>query len=974
MFVLELQNYFITETESNFIIFNGDWSRHSFLGCDWIMPIMTSIADGDDVGGVQGLHEQGGRDRGVGGSLHTPPDPMVLPGPAGETLGGHGHVPSQEEGGVSHLVGHNDQSLVSAPVNKEGSPGGIKAVTVHRPYLLNDIGALRKKLAQESNKEPFSHGKEAKDGSNFSIQMRASVFEMVKEGFIKDIHKNGQIKKVRDGIAATVNIANGNMATKNVGHGSRIAIVEYSMDITFGPLCAQPEQVHTVKMTAYATTSTIMLQPKGEKPGKIDHLGNRCTPRYFAETFLLPWCDKKVKSEEFDASKYTEALRNQIKKLENENSKRKTAKRTSSLLMDGMNLLQINPSSLGATALRLRGATSLRKQALGNSSKTTGNSSKCVSKNCQYRGKVNVNNKAAVGKCGKCGEHEHFVCVNIGAEEKEEILKGTTKYFCSECFSDNPSLIASEALKAIEFEGPCQTQESLESSGHEDFTFDDSYRDDSYDGLALVEDHDNDTELDDSDVEIAEEQPSEKNREGRLVVEDSNESSITRNPGDSGIVQLVTKAIIHANPDNQGTTNNWICSKEGCGYKCDLKETLDSHTSLQHSQETRAVTFVGTSEDNDEVFEAADTLQCMFCPFKNMIQSTMEDHIIDLHIEKEDDNLYHCQDDCQFTCLEKNELALHFKTMHKEEPRNEADSGEPSGNNRDGRPVVLDSNESSVESTTTRNPADTDNAEEIKIKAEMKVLKRSFDRLEAMYHQALEEVNQVKSEYEAKLIVANDNFRDVKQENEILKERVDILFKLGKSYLEKDKTNGNPDIIEVVEGDNTDPTKGELPKNRMRGYKRVNPTTKPNSINLGQEAKLGKKQDETPNEDKQQKDKPNFCHFYVNFGKCNFESRTGKKCKFEHREAPPCNYGPGCTRHKCQYSHLKAKPSFLERQGAPPAPWLNPWQNRNNHGTTRNQQIIPPVSPWHVNPWMNQWNPQYHSEWPPLERHQGVRR
>ena len=97
------------------------------------MPIMTSIADGDDVGGIQGLHEQGGRDKGVGGSIHTAPDPMASPGPAGETVGGHGHVPSQEEGGVSHLVGHKDQSLVSAPGKNEGSPGGIKAVlTVHQ--------------------------------------------------------------------------------------------------------------------------------------------------------------------------------------------------------------------------------------------------------------------------------------------------------------------------------------------------------------------------------------------------------------------------------------------------------------------------------------------------------------------------------------------------------------------------------------------------------------------------------------------------------------------------------------------------------------------------------------------------------------------------------------------------------------------------------------------------------------------------
>ena len=44
-----------------------------------------------------------------------------------------------------------------------------------------------------------------------------------------------------------------------------------------------------------------------------------------------------------------------------------------------------------------------------------------------------------------------------------------------------------------------------------------------------------------------------------------------------------------------------------------------------------------------------------------------------------------------------------------------------------------------------------------------------------MYHEALEETNNVKSEYEAKLMTANDDLSMVKAENESLAEKVDIL-------------------------------------------------------------------------------------------------------------------------------------------------------------------------------------------------------
>ena len=74
-------------------------------------------------------------------------------------------------------------------------------------------------------------------------------------------------------------------------------------------------------------------------------------------------------------------------------------------------------------------------------------------------------------------------------------------------------------------------------------------------------------------------------------------------------------------------------------------------------------------------------------------------------------------------------------------------------------------------------------------------------RLQVIYHQSLDELNTVKSEYEAKLILANDNYRVVKTENEVLKEKVDVLFKLGRSYLNnaenKKKNDGQREVDET---------------------------------------------------------------------------------------------------------------------------------------------------------------------------------
>lgn len=126
-----------------------------------------------------------------------------------------------------------------------------------------------------------------------------------------------------------------------------------------------------------------------------------------------------------------------------------------------------------------------------------------------------------------------------------------------------------------------------------------------------------------------------------------------------------------------------------------------------------------------------------------------------------------------------------------------------------------------------------------------RLLKNNFERLESLFQDSLEEVNQVKNEYEARLIEANDKYRQAKSENEELKEKVDVLFKLGRSYINRKEMSSppsqsedvgkeeDPDRIDVVE---TEETSGEnlqaWSKGKLRGFKRVSPSNPPEP-NLG---------------------------------------------------------------------------------------------------------------------------------------------
>ena len=149
----------------------------------------------------------------------------------------------------------------------------------------------------------------------------------------------------------------------------------------------------------------------------------------------------------------------------------------------------------------------------------------------------------------------------------------------------------------------------------------------------------------------------------------------------------------------------------------------------------------------------------------------------------------------------------------------------------------------------------------------------------------------------------------------------------------------------------------------MRGFKRVDPTSQ--STNQKQqplktppvrnqpEAKEPSRNQAPPASNSQnesgQETRKKYCHYLSNYGRCNFEERSGDKCKFSHDQAPMCNSGINCSRFKCMFSHPR-------QQGS---------NNNNFLGQARNMNQW--MNPWEMMaPWMNQMNQnqnQFQNPW-----------
>ena len=241
----------------------------------------------------------------------------------------------------------------------------------------------------------------------------------------------------------------------------------------------------------------------------------------------------------------------------------------------------------------------------------------------------------------------------------------------------------------------------------------------------------------------------------------------------------------------------------------------------------------------------------------------------------------------------------------------------------------------------------------------------------------------MKSEYESKLFEANDNLRLLTTENEELKVKVDVLFKLGQGYINKHEkkqhtiptaTEENAEDIQTVsieeitvedEDDNcTNEDLQEWTRSKLRGFRRSAPTTRPEKNPLNQPSNNDKVKDSvTPrqksnfvnsetiptDQNNSKSERIRYCHYFSNIGRCLYEERTGGTCRFSHKQAPMCQRRAACTRNKCMYKHpnvagRRDSPFLDQRSGMPQNinPWMmiNPWWNPS-------QVQVP--GPWQTN-------------------------
>ena len=142
---------------------------------------------------------------------------------------------------------------------------------------------------------------------------------------------------------------------------------------------------------------------------------------------------------------------------------------------------------------------------------------------------------------------------------------------------------------------------------------------------------------------------------------------------------------------------------------------------------------------------------------------------------------------------------------------------------------------------------------------------------------------------------------------------------------------------------------------KMRGFKRVSPSVQPvmnltTSTRQNAGSQLKQKQSVLPatspmppstspsspgpqpvTESPNNSIRGKYCHYFVNSGRCDLRKKLEKNKKFEHQQAPMCNFGINCPRPKCMFSHqnINGNRHFLGNMRSMNnlMPWqmINPW-------------------------------------------------
>ena len=398
------------------------------------------------------------------------------------------------------------------------------------------------------------------------------------------------------------------------------------------------------------------------------------------------------------------------------------------------------------------------------------------------------------------------------------------------------------------------------------------------------------------------------------------------------------------------------------------KDLLSRHYKEAHPNKCNfCEKILNSQEAINQHVEEEHTYDCNTCGFTGKGEEALEDHILEVHAVPDINGFYECSD-CSFKSTVKTSFGIHFKTLHGSQSK------------------------ASIRESTN--------------KAELSNLKNNFHRLETLYHEALDETKKVKAEYEVKLLKANEDYTRVASQNEILNERNDILYKLGKSYIERtketsemkvtrvhfEKTNteaSNTDIIEIQDTieEESMPKEQRWTQEKLRGFKRRQISTNrvedtPTSLtassntgtqtlsenNVGSQRESDQNQNSSDTENRantgsQRNIEDKLCYYFSNTGHCNFEERTGRRCKFIHdtsNRVSMCPLGINCSRPRCELSHPRIRQNWrgftnenflgnMRGQMQISNPWqvhsvhssLNPWSQNLPNTNQRSERMLP---------------------------------
>ena len=253
-------------------------------------------------------------------------------------------------------------------------------------YILDDLGALKKKWNMINHKPEIDVNGEATNGSSINIDMKTSVFELMKAKLVEKMKNEKEI----DDIALPT-------TSKAVAKNGEEADVEYHLEVIF-TINGVSEKV---KVKCYTTNCRIQIQGFG-KHDKKAHLGNEYIPKFFSYRFLVPFLRSVLeKSLEFDTI-FVPHLRQEIQRLQRKKIQDKSRKGS----------------------------------AIESETKTA----KCENPNCQHKSNVTLKNVSAYGSCTHCKGYEHFHCAGTSKQMKEDIKAGEAIFICTNCMERNPAL------------------------------------------------------------------------------------------------------------------------------------------------------------------------------------------------------------------------------------------------------------------------------------------------------------------------------------------------------------------------------------------------------------------------------------------------------------------------------------------------------------------------------------------------------